>query len=179
MHAGEVNDVAIQLCAEGESNLQAALHAGLGQRWNVTETLGWAPTGAPHPLLFSAVTLTEDLPRQALPAGPGTICDSFASLRPDVLPGRRHEPGPPWMLRDPEPLYPGRLAEGLQIRRVTEDREVDIWEELVFRAHAAQRTHPGELPRQVRSTTRGWHSFWQSLTRNRSAPRWALWDRHT
>lgn len=133
------------MCAEGESRLQAALHAGLGRRWVVGDKIGWAPAGAAHPLLFGAVTLDRDPPIEELLGVAGTICDSHAELTSRALPGRTGQPAPPWMFRKAGPLSRPLPADGVRIRRVTADAEVTVWERIVFRANSVEPDLPGEL----------------------------------
>lgn len=145
MHDGDVNDAAVRMCAEGESRLQAALHAGLGHSWLVRGMIGWDPAGAPHPLLLGAVTLARNPPIDALLAASGTICDSYAELTPHAVPGRTAQPAPPWMLRRPAPLSHTPSIDEVHIRRVTADAEVIVWERVVFQANRAEPAMPGEL----------------------------------
>ena len=141
----DVDDVAVRLCAEGESRLQAALHSGLGRRWVARPKMGWAPAGAPHPLLFGAVTLDRNPPVDALLAVSGRICDSFAELAPQAVPGRTPQPAPPWMFRKAGPPRRVPAVEGVRILRITADAEVTRWERVVFRANGADPARPGEL----------------------------------
>ena len=95
----------ISLCAAGEAAWQAAAYAGLEAPWRQDGDVAWAEEGAPHRYLLGAVTL---LPRPRLPhplvaRGPGTLCDSWATLTTADLPGWTPSWSDPWMAREPGP----------------------------------------------------------------------------
>lgn len=132
-------------CAQGESALQAALHRGRGNPWVAQGDVAWAPAGATHPFLYAVLTLGPTARIWPLASARGTVCDSFALISAQELPGRRAEPGRPWLFRAPGRLTAAPPPPRVLVRRVVDDADVAAWERTVFAANGAEPAYPGEL----------------------------------
>jgi GNAT superfamily N-acetyltransferase len=150
----------VHLCAAGEAAFQRAVHLGLGRPWIDGDRLAWAPDGPGHRFLFAAVTLA---PRPALPDGlRGRVCDSFAALKAEDLPGPGwwSEDADPWIVRPPLPVPAPALAPGLRIGRVETDDEMVIFERTAFVAAGGRPpVRVGELHPAGSQRTPGLHFF--------------------
>lgn len=141
----------VAICAAGDAAWTGAAHRFLGGRWTQSADLGWGRSAA-HPYLLGAITLT---PLLRLPEElHGTVRDSWSSLSPDVLAGRRAHAADPWMLRPPGRCIVDEVA-GVTIGRTG---DAELFERVAFMAASGgPPRRAGELHPRGSETTPGLH----------------------